>query len=1165
MKNLDFKKNIPLDKTCLIEASAGTGKTFSIAEIFAKAILSRIPIEEILVVTFTDAATKELKTRIREKLLKKLKEDNIPEDKVLLETAILNIDQSAIFTMHSFCQKMLIENAFESKTAYGAELIKDTNDIIREITENFWRLNFVNIPNEELKLYGNLTFDDVFDLAKEFIKHHNIEIVNNELHDIDESKIQEILNDSKIWIEKLEDPIFEQEIKELFKETKHFNQNHNTKLDAGYKNILSTIKNLKEETSFKYFCSKDGILDCHKKDKKTNKLNLPPIQHPLFDFCSEFKQMLIDTENLKNNKIIDLYNKLNFYIKEEFQKIKEQRNILTFNDLLINLHTALLEKNGNNSLTNLIKKKFKLALVDEFQDTDVIQYEIFEHLFNDKHHGFFMIGDPKQSIYKFRNADIFSYLTAKKNVDIQYTLDTNYRSEETMVQAINDFFMIKNDGKDTFAFPEKDGNEGLIFTPVKSNSQKSSLIIKNETKPFLNIWLVKGNMLERNIALNIAKEIIELMHKSQKKEVYFDDKEPLTMGDIAILVDTHKQAKIIKQVFANYAIPAVIQNSMKIFDSYEAREFELWIKAIQEPKKYNLYPLFTTSLMNKKISEIHNLKDQECFKLSEAFMGFNKLWQKKGVFITFSAFFKKYNIKKEILKKKNGERILSNFEHLIELLHKNEIQEGLSITRSLIYLQNHIEDSEENDEYIQRLESDSNSVKIMTIHSSKGLEFPIVFCPFTWDKSIKKGEQKQKVFLFNEKVDGKYIKKIDFGADKKIKEENRLFARKETLSENIRLLYVALTRAKNRCYLSIGDDPKTAKSMFWYLFSEQNIDNVVKLSTKNQKEHLTEIKAFCTNRNIHLIEKPPIYELPIYTNLNEEKLELNAKTFSKEITNDWSIGSFSSLIKFHKQQHKPTGSGDGFFSLPKGKFFGNAIHTIFENYWTVGAEEFKMNYPKYLEQPLKTLNYFRPKDKIKRKERFELVKTMINNVLNTKLDKTRNIILNDIELKDAKTELDFFYKINTISPLLLKNIFANYADINIKSFSDKLGRLNFFLEKGFMNGQIDLVFRKDNQYFILDWKTNHLGSDNQDYSPNKILNNMKESYYILQYHIYCLALHLYLKTKLEKYDYDIHFGGAYYIYTRGIDDDKNGIYFDKPKRELIENLEKKLIQGVNNE
>ena len=166
--------------------------------------------------------------------------------------------------------------------------------------------------------------------------------------------------------------------------------------------------------------------------------------------------------------------------------------------------------------------------------------------------------------------------------------------------------------------------------------------------------------------------------------------------------------------------------------------------------------------------------------------------------------------------------------------------------------------------------------------------------------------------------------------------------------------------------------------------------------------------------------------------------------------------------------------------------------------------------------------------------------------------------LEQIAVEDAKPEFTFYHRINKISPKLLNQLFAKFATGKVKDFSEKLEDLRFSLRKGYLYGEIDLLFRKDDKYYVLDWKTNHLGAEFANYSPEKIEENMSEHLYMLQAHVYSLATHLFLKQQLGNYDYDSNFGGFIYVYTRGVDSDGNGVYINKPSRELIENLEKEL-------
>jgi exodeoxyribonuclease V beta subunit len=1218
MKTLDLTKQIPLNKTCLIEASAGTGKTYSIANIFLHAVLSGIPVEQILVVTFTEAATKELRSRIRANIVKALdclKEHKSSDETLLaiifelfaevdektklelLETALLNIDQAAIFTIHSFCQRMLTENSFESKIAYGAELLTDTSELIQELAENFWRDNLLNISEADKVIYGDIKFDDIVLLTKELVRYHDVEVVNNELEEpsaippVDEElnrKYETIIAESKAWLAKFETADLKITILELFRAIQtDCNKAYRTDLEIKLDKLVMALK--AQSSSNVQFFTQERI-DKNAIGKKSLNNGIRPPKHELFAFCDCYLAVLkskkaADTaiaEALANNQKtarIKLYNRLNRYIKIKFNQLKAERNVLTFDDLLVRLYEALAaeKKSTSRPLTALIRAKFSLALVDEFQDTDNIQYEIFNILFGakDGKHGFFMIGDPKQSIYKFRGADIFSYLTAKKNADEQFTLNTNYRSEPSMVNAVNELFKIKGD--ETFAFAPKADQPGIVYEAVEHGARKARLIDPGGNSKPLQFWLVNDyndKFAERKIARNIAMEIIRLIDVDQAS---FADGRLLNPGDIAILTNTNKQAALVKNILAESKIPAVIQNSLKIFESWEARELQLWLNAIVNPIERHIRPLFITNLLKQSVEQIDEVQDQDILALTEELTLLNKLWQANGFFSIFLRFLHQHQVQEQALTLLNGERIMTNYIHLAELLHKYELKNGRGIEKILSYLAAQIDDSDDDDEYMQRLESDDRAVKIMTIHKSKGLEFPIVFCPFLWNNAITKGEGKQKIFLFNKATADGYIQQMDLGANKAESTTNRLLARSETVAEHIRLMYVATTRAANRCYLPIAEINKTAMSVLAYIFTPYDLDNVIK-NTPQQvgaklapllNDIIANISQFTANGvgedppgNIGLTrcDDEPVVIPQLKKRDTGVVMNLEAKNFTQKNLYKWGVGSFSSLIKNQPYHHEKTALGPAVFSLPKGKVFGLAVHAIFQNYFTLGKQDFYADLAKNLEAPLKVESYFRSANTEIRQERFATAQQMINNVLKSSIKVADDdLVLGDITPNNAKAELSFFYKINKISPGLLKELFATHGIEELEEFQETLESLNFSLRQGYMNGEIDLLFRHNGKYYILDWKTNHLGSQTADYSPAALLTNMAKHYYILQYHIYTLAVHLFLKQQLVDYDYNKDFGGVLYIYTRGVNCNGDGVFFNKPAQTLIEQFEQEVV------
>ncbi len=1206
MEALNLNEIINLEGISLVEASAGTGKTFSITKLVLQAVLVKeISIEKILVVTFTEAATKELRSRIRAEFhdFEKYVSDDDPskerieEYEIIIENAepkndkpkllknvqlaLLNIDQAPIFTIHGFCQRMLNENTFESKINFGAELLTDTNELVKEIAENFWRKNLVNITEEEQELFSDIKFDKIHNLTGNFIGYNNVELVNASEKSLDE--IKEKLK--SLDIEKLK-----KEMLEFFKEySNNLNRKYSTENYEATVNKL-TLKNIR---NFSY----DEVERNVKTKNKKKVIDLPHAN--FFDEIDELKDLIFAPAAI--------YKRLYDYTKEEIERIKEERNILTFDDLIQKLRNVIADESktpDEQPLTELIRAKYHLAFVDEFQDTDKTQYKIFKHIFGESDgHGLFLIGDPKQSIYKFRGADIYSYLQAKADAKAEYTLQNNYRSEKGMIEAVNSLFRFKDKLIDEeieklpeesaeikgeilektknniFACPTEHTKAKIDFVPAKFPDGSNKETLKNiEPSENLQLWTVNGynaNFIERNICQNIAAEIINLMKKDESP--YFDgeEKKQLSFKDFAILVNTHKQATEIKRALSKSNIPAVIQNTAKIYESRQAEEIKLWLKAILKPTERNIRSLFVTDLLLKSAEELEEISNKEIFDLAEQFILLSQGVNNYGIYAAFTSFVNKYGVMEHALKKQDGERIVTNYFHIINLLHQNELKAGRNVEKALNFLEFEMQSGEVNDEKQEQLESDKKAVKIMTIHKAKGLEFPIVFCPFIWNNAITKYESYQKTLLFNEFKDGKNVQKLDLGARKNILEENKKLNRKDVLAEHVRLLYVALTRAKSRCYLIFGNNNKLAQSVFAYMFTTKSKKFVDELSGGGVSVRLKElhqeinnnIKTFKEKDSplIHFEEKSRI-ENPATFTINDdeetkEKLVLSCKK-AGNLSQKWGVGSFTSLVSSVPYENDNPKTGEGIFELPGGKFFGTAIHKICENYFNEGEKIFtnKILRKTMFENVLKVEPYFRNNDPAVSEKRFDTVKQMIDNNLNS------GIKVNDCEIKlrdispcDARPEFSFYYKVNKISPKLLKALFVNFiAEQKLSYFKTQLEKLDFSLKKGYLTGEIDLLFRKNNKYFVLDWKTNNLGDSITDYAPDNIENNMAKHLYLLQAHIYTLATHLFLKQTLENYNYDKDFGGFIYVYTRGVDKNGNGMYFNKPRFEFIEKLEKEI-------
>jgi exodeoxyribonuclease V beta subunit len=522
----------------------------------------------------------------------------------------------------------------------------------------------------------------------------------------------------------------------------------------------------------------------------------------------------------------------------------------------------------------------------------------------------------------------------------------------------------------------------------------------------------------------------------------------------------------------------------------------------------------------------------------------------------------------------DGERRITNIIHLAEVLNRISVENNPGMEGLVKWLSTQRnQTTNQLDEHQIRLESDENAVKILTIHKSKGLEYPIVFCPFTWESSkIRKGSD---FFSFHDEQDGmQFI--IDLGSDNM--EKNITFAEKEILAENVRLLYVALTRAKNVCYLTWGKINKAETSAPSYLLHQPLLsqdDDLIKNTEKRyktltDKDLRSDLDVFEKKANGSInISNIKIDEKYNFTLPAEKLLKLSCRKFSGNIDQSWAISSFSSIvsripnlaevadydsiehltvnnianIEVNTDNEKP---GD-IFSFPKGVKPGTFFHELFENL------DFTYNNTLYLKEfvisKLVEYGYESSWD--------ITICEMIQKVISSQLDpEVDDLVLSNIPDKHRINEMEFYFPINT-NKKNLKKIFNKHITDFPGNFPDQIEKLQFTPVKGFMKGFIDLVFCLGERYYIIDWKSNYLGGCIEDYNQDTMMNSMVKEFYFFQYHIYCVALNLYLKKRIPGYSYEKNFGGVFYIFLRGVDPSKDintGIYRDKPPAGLIKEL-----------
>jgi exodeoxyribonuclease V beta subunit len=1147
MKEFDVAYS-QLDGINLIDANAGTGKTYTIEGIFLRLILEKsLSIDQILVVTFTEAATNELKLRIYQKLkafyrfLGSGVSDLLPEDYLLasllnsflnlnseqkdlwranLKSAIDSIDEAKIFTIHGFCRRVLNDFSFESNEPFDIELIKNTNPIINEIAENFWR-NIVYQKNDII----TASVLKYFPTPQALITFFSNTAAHLKINILPDLSIQEIQNEIKaisvhfskakiIWLKD------RSAISTLLLENPDINR-------RSYKKELIPAKIdqlnlffdqfLFSETVLKIFCQ-----NVFKKSEKKGK-TLPEVEffvvfEILYEKLTRFKG-LIGQYFIKHCRV-QLKQKLN------------QSNRYSFNDLILNLHDAL-NRSSSQQLINKVRNQYHAALIDEFQDTDAIQYRIFNLFFGRLNNPLFLIGDPKQSIYQFRGGDVYTYCQAKNSIINEatgkdYSLSTNFRSDNNLITAINNIF---TQHQRPFL------NDAIDYIPSKA-SKENALLIKNN-KPFDPFQLyyleqtdgskksLNHDLAQTRIVELCASEIVSLLNYQEGLTINHSNLKP---DQICVLVKTHLQATLIQQALTIRNVPCVVKSRLNIWETEEYLELLFILEAIaQYQNSFLLKTALATNLLGYSGDLINQIfiDDIGLEKEISKFWIYYQLWNTKGVFLAIKKVIDDFSIKQRLLSTTNGERILTNFLHTLEIFHEAESENHLGL-HSLIKWgwETKLQKFNENEKEI-RLETDDQAVKIFTIHISKGLEFPVVFCPFSW----KPGKTKEVVFHQNDSI------YLDLGSNQF--DVNKAQSAQESMSEDIRLLYVALTRAKNLVYLFWGDIGKVSDSPLY---------NLLNLKDPQSASIPSQLQTLFSSPTGHISVKPfTDQEIKYFNNPMSDTGSYICRKYQNRLKYDWSLISYSSLHRSMIINQKDKEFDEAFitsdlileepktpFSLPKGAKIGTCLHEILEEV------DFENSTQEIFNQKVsqKLIKY-----KIDSSWCETITKMLLDLMHVPLINKTS---LNQISLSQRIVELEFYFPFSKIDRSKLNQKLLSVAKNDVQkdlvqlfSLMD-LSRLN-----GYMRGFIDMIFKFENKYYIIDWKSNYLGDQLSDYTAEKLKVYMLEHAYHLQYYIYLLALHKYLKYRISDYDFSQHLGGVYYTFLRGIGENhQTGIYVD---------------------
>ena len=1193
---------VPLEGLTLIEASAGTGKTYTIANLYLRLVVERgLTVDEILVVTFTEAATAELQDRVRRRLRAALDAATgrgaDDEMAVLLERtsqttvqrrlqiALADFDEAAISTIHGFCRRMLQENAFESGVPFDIELEADQGPLHEELLADFWAREVAGAdPLWVAALRGRkVTADSLGDLLRTAIASPDTAVIPERVDTKDGPAIFRMAFTAarEAWL--------------AHRDAVEAELLHSPALKrSSYR--APTVGSLIDDLD-RWFADEDPRDPVPPKNlerltpdalaRGTKKGQDPPTS-PFFSACPA----LLATRQVFDHQLLRLRRRLVDYARAEHGPRKVERNCLSFDDLLHRLDGALTGEGGER-LARTIRRRYRAALIDEFQDTDPVQYRIFRAIYGGRREPLFLIGDPKQSIYAFRGADVFAYLRAVADAGERgYTLGINWRSDPSLIRAVNGLF---GRGEHPFVV------DRIRFGPVAARpGSRDGLRIDGQTPPSLQIRFVPrdgspgrpgtqgaitGDFSDKELPDRVAADIARLLSSGATLQRQDEDQPTdLRAGDVAVLVRTNAQAMAMQRAMRRLRIPSVLRSQESVLTSDEAGELLTLLRAVHEPGDAGrVRAALATDLLGLTGDHIAALRDDDrAWEVwARRIRSWRETWEKGGFIQLFRRVLEARTktgtltdappAHARLLGMVDGERRMTNLLHLAELVHRAEVQGRMGCGGVLRWLARHIADPKQQADAAElRLESDELAVQLVTIHKSKGLQYPVVYCPYLW-KRWRGDSDKPCVFHDPEQRDRATL---DLGTGELA--EHRVLAGRESLAEDQRLLYVALTRAEHLCVTVWGAFTGAGSSPLGYLLHRpaglidpKRLDaNLRGLDDDQLRADLQRIAAG-TDGAI-AVEDLSMEPAPVAPPAEAGQQPLSARSARRSVRLPWWPSSFSRLAASEEaltpdeaegldrdraaedpRTRRPDAVGEDrvvLWEFPKGARPGSCIHEIYE--------DLDFQTPDGLTDLVKAkLGRFG----LSADRWGDTLAGAIRDSLATPLDvDTGRLVLAGISASQRVNEMEFIFPVahgrgRRLTAGRLASVLGRHGGPAAR-YADRARGLGFGALRGYLRGFIDLTFEHEGRWYVADYKSNWLGEGRDHYDDVGIWSAMAGHHYVLQYLLYLVALHRFLRVRLPDYDPNRHLGGTYYLFLRGMDPSTGparGVFEDRPPAALI--------------
>lgn len=1265
MQTLDVF-SFPLQGSRLIEASAGTGKTFTIALLYTRLILGnaadepeRAPLttDQILVMTFTDAAAEELRDRIRARLTEAARyfaDADLDDDPMLcslrnqypsalwheyaqrLSLAAQNMDQSFISTIHSWCLRILKEYAFRTQSLFQQTLLTDLSELLLTLGKDYWRQVFYHLNEHSARLVSSV-FTSPADLLS-YVEP----LLNKDLDQatLDGSPVAPAHSISQVL------NAFSEKMQRIAAAEDRARQDwlaHHVSLVsliASYRSKLNgnSYRILKKDQSFSecmqeiHDWASTGTAPPNVLSKfatgnwKLNKNQGEPPTHRVFDSLAEwlairdeFSPDLIKRD-VRSSVSLHAANWINQARLTHMQTHGE----MGYDDLLLQLDRALHGPQGE-VLAQQLRQRLPAAMIDEFQDTDPIQFRIVQRIYrlddNDPDTTLVLIGDPKQAIYSFRNADIHTYLYAKQLCgDRLYSLGTNFRSTQPLVDSVNTLFdRAESSASGAFLFRKPDENP-LPFLPVHAKGLTEALT-QPASPAVMTLWHARADQPEKGVlskslyqqamtarcvsTINALLSDTEQRYFSQAQSDHAHESsasEPhraIQPRDIALLVRNRNEARLIQEALQQAGLASVflsVQDS--VFSTQEAEDVWHWLRACAQPgNETRVRAALATATLKLSLDELQQLLTDEIAweTQMERFKAFETIWQTQGVLAMLRRFIHSYDIDRRQLKDPlNGARTLTNLLHLAEFLQKSSREyQG---TQALIRHYNDVLQQHNNEELL-RLESDDDLIRIITIHKSKGLQYPLVFLPFICSPPFQ-GAQSHKSHIAQLPGNPGEPRRIEL--DARNNEEAKSIQTHEQLAEDLRLLYVALTRAEHAIWLGCASVGAKANAKTSAL-PETALGYLLKSQLAADGSSLVSNDELLSQALQHLAHSSDGITLESFDAENVDAEDFATESFEGSVTpsdsrpsnnpsptglrlarrishpiaEHWWIASYSALKKGASTQLEPeqavidqqreereaeldlsqretteetainifSQALRGLHGMHRGAEAGTLLHELLEWAFDAGVTETLSDTERrqtFLTQRLARHGW---------EEELDRVDNWLCGFLSTPFHLGGSETVLFSALDSFQVELEFLFPVDSVSTQDIDQLCQQYL-----LPGQPRPKLSPVTLNGMLKGFIDLVFSYQGRYFVVDWKSNWLGQSDNCYQSEAMQQEILDKRYDVQYALYLLALHRLLSYRKADYQYESDIGSALYFFLRGWQSESQGVFADKPDPVFIEKL-----------